>query len=55
MQRYNSRSGSLVKLNGVELALFRLGNRVYGIEEKCPHAGNYSYRFFDIIGIIYAI
>ncbi|XP_071524899.1 uncharacterized protein [Panulirus ornatus] len=33
------RTGSLVKVNEQEVALFRYGDIVYAISERCPHAG----------------
>lgn len=39
LQRYNSRSGKRIVVNGTELALFRVGTELYGVSEKCPHAG----------------
>jgi nitrite reductase/ring-hydroxylating ferredoxin subunit len=38
--RQNSKTGSLTKCNEEKIALFRHGDNVYGINEKCPHAGN---------------
>lgn len=31
--------GRLVRANGLELALFRVGEEVYAIADSCPHAG----------------
>lgn len=33
------RTGSLVKVNEQDVALFRYGDIVYAISEHCPHAG----------------
>ncbi|XP_047494043.1 Rieske domain-containing protein-like [Penaeus chinensis] len=33
------RTGSLVKVNEQDVALFRYGDVVYAISEHCPHAG----------------
>lgn len=35
------RTGSRVKVNEQEVALFRYGDIVYAISEQCPHAGMY--------------
>ena len=32
-------TGTLVKLNYEDLALFRYGNRVFAVGERCPHMG----------------
>ncbi|XP_077994213.1 3-phenylpropionate/cinnamic acid dioxygenase ferredoxin subunit-like [Glandiceps talaboti] len=32
-------AGNLVQINGQKIAIFRHGNKVYAINEKCPHAG----------------
>ncbi|OWF41668.1 Rieske domain-containing protein-like [Mizuhopecten yessoensis] len=37
--RQNSRTGSLVDCNKMKIALFRHGERVFAVDEKCPHAG----------------
>lgn len=40
--RQNSRTGSLINCNEQKIALFRHGEDVFAINEKCPHAGAYS-------------
>ena len=39
--RQNSQSGSLVECNEEKIAVFKHGEKVYAILEKCPHAGQY--------------
>ena len=36
---HNKKSGQLIHLNKKEIAVFRYGERVYAIDEKCPHLG----------------
>ncbi|CAL4141325.1 unnamed protein product [Meganyctiphanes norvegica] len=38
-RRSGLRTGTLVRVNENDVALFRFGETVYGISEKCPHAG----------------
>ncbi|PIK46547.1 putative Rieske domain-containing protein-like [Apostichopus japonicus] len=33
------KTGRAVKVNGEEVALFRLGEEVFAVKEKCPHQG----------------
>ncbi|XP_064635309.1 uncharacterized protein LOC135492665 [Lineus longissimus] len=33
------KSGKLVRINDTDVALFRFGETVFGINERCPHAG----------------
>ncbi|KAK6191953.1 hypothetical protein SNE40_003521 [Patella caerulea] len=35
----SNKSGSLVECNEEQIALFRHGQKVYAVKEKCPHAG----------------
>ncbi|XP_069110239.1 Rieske domain-containing protein-like [Argopecten irradians] len=37
--RQNSHTGSLVECNKMKIALFRHGEQVFAVNEKCPHAG----------------
>ena len=39
LRRQSSATGSLVEVNEKKVALFRYGENVYAIDEKCPHAG----------------
>lgn len=33
------RTGHVVKVNGEEIALFRFGDDILAVKEKCPHQG----------------
>ena len=39
------KSGKLVKINKKEIAIFRYGEKVFAIDEKCPHVGKHSLSF----------
>lgn len=41
--------GSLVELDGREIALFRRGSRVYALDNTCPHRGA-ALAFGDVRG-----
>ncbi|XP_064602383.1 Rieske domain-containing protein-like [Liolophura sinensis] len=39
VSRQNSKTGTLTECNDVQIALFRYGEEVFALDEKCPHAG----------------
>ena len=40
---FTSFSGSLANVNVQQVALFRVGDKVHAVNEKCPHAGTYIF------------
>ena len=49
LQRRSSQTGSLVEVNEVKVALFRYGDKVYAVNEKCPHAGDSHIKYLGCL------